>query len=280
MKKLAYFGPEGTHTEQASIYYEDTVYRIPCHSISAVADAVISGKADEGVVPIENSLEGSVPDTLDLLIQKPELFIKNELVLLIKHFLVVVKGTKPADVKMIYSHPQALAQCRNFLAYHYPSAKLIASMSTSTAVKEMLSRDGDSAAISTERAATIYGADILHREIEDSSNNMTRFVVLAASDHAPTGNDKTSVCFSFDQDSPGVLHDTLGEFAKRGINLAKIESRPTKKNLGNYIFLVDLDGHRKDDEVQEALQGLNSKASRVSIFGSYPRWDMSKGPQH
>ena len=270
-KRLAFLGPEGTHTEQACISYDPEAVRLPFPSIRSVAQAVASGQADEGMVPIENSLGGSVPDTLDLLIRDSTLFIRNEVVLLIKHFLAVADGTKEGDIKVVYSHPQALTQCRSFLAKSYPDAQLVASMSTSAAVKEMLDRDGDAAAIATERAAEIYGAKVLAHGIEDSANNMTRFVVLAPSDHPPTGADKTSVCFSFDQDAPGILHDTLGEFAGRGINLAKIESRPTGQSLGNYIFLVDLDGHREDAIVQEALSGLESRASNVKLFGSYPR---------
>jgi prephenate dehydratase len=272
--RLAFLGPEGTHTEQACISYDPEAVRLPFASIRSVAEAVASGQADEGMVPIENSLGGSVPDTLDLLISDSTLFIRNEVVLLIKHFLAVADGTKEGDIKVVYSHPQALTQCRSFLARSYPDAQLVASMSTSAAVKEMLDRTGDAAAIATERAAEIYGAKVLARGIEDSANNMTRFVVLAPSDHPPTGADKTSVCFSFDQDAPGILHDTLGEFASRGINLAKIESRPTGQSLGNYIFLVDLDGHREDTIVQEALSGLESRASNVKLFGSYPRSSM------
>ena len=272
--RLAFLGPEGTHTEQACISYDPEAVRLPFASIRSVAEAVASGQADEGMVPIENSLGGSVPDTLDLLISDSTLFIRNEVVLLIKHFLVVADGTKEGDIKVVYSHPQALTQCRSFLARSYPDAQLVASMSTSAAVKEMLDRTGDAAAIATERAAEIYGAKVLARGIEDSANNMTRLVVLAPSDHPPTGADKTSVCFSFDQDAPGILHDTLGEFASRGINLAKIESRPTGQSLGNYIFLVDLDGHREDTIVQEALSGLESRASNVKLFGSYPRSSM------
>lgn len=273
-KRLAFLGPEGTHTEQACISYDPEAVRLPFASIPSVAEAVASGQADEGMVPIENSLGGSVPDTLDLLIRDSTLFIRNEVVLLIKHFLAVAEGTKEGDIKVVYSHPQALAQCRSFLARSYPDAELVASMSTSAAVTEMLDRAGDAAAIATERAAELYGAKVLARGIEDSTNNMTRFVVLAPSDHPPTGTDKTSVCFSFDQDAPGILHDTLGEFASRGINLAKIESRPTGQSLGNYIFLVDLDGHREDAIVKDALTGLETQASRVKLFGSYPRSSM------
>ena len=273
-KRLAFLGPAGTHTEQACLTYDVEASRVPCASISAVAAAVDSERADEGVVPIENSLGGSVPDTLDLLIHESTLSIRNELILPIKHFLVAAVGTDAGDIKVIYSHPQALVQCRAFLAKRYQDVELVASMSTSAAVEQMLKRAADSAAIATERAGAIYGAKVLARGIEDSPNNMTRFVVLAHTDHPPTGEDKTSACFSFDEDSPGILHAVLGEFAERGINLTKIESRPTKQYLGSYIFLVDLEGHREDSIVQEALSRVKGQVSNLKVFGSYPRYNM------
>ena len=273
-KRLAYLGPPGTHTEQACLNFDPEATRLPFASISAVAAAVDSAQADEGVVPIENSLGGSVTETLDLLIHESSLSIRNELVLPIKHFLLAGSGTKAEDVKVVYSHPQALAQCRAFLAKCYPGAELVASMSTSAAVEEMQDRGADAAAIATERASVIYGAKVLSPGIEDSANNMTRFVVLASSDHAPTGADKTSVCFSFDEDAPGILHSALGEIAERKINMTKIESRPTKQYLGSYTFLVDLEGHKEDAIVQEALDGLKSQVSRFKVFGSYPIFKM------
>jgi len=270
-KRLAYLGPAGTHTEQACISYESTSMRVPFASNSAVATAVVSGLADEGVVPIENSQEGSVNETLDLLIREVELCIRYELVLPIKNYLVSKKGASLEDVKVVYSHPQALAQCRSFLTKRFPDAELMASMSTAAAVEEMLTQGNGSAAIATRRAAELYGAQVLAENIEENPNNMTRFVVLALEDHTPTGEDKTSICFSFDSDGPGKLQSVLEEFAVRRINLAKIESRPTKEHLGRYIFLVDLDGHREDSKVKEALRDVEDQVSIFKIFGSYPR---------
>ena len=271
-KRLAYLGPAGTNSELACLTYDPEASRLPFPSIPATAAAVDSGQADECIVPIENSLEGSVTYTLDLLIHESALFIRHELVLPINHCLVAGDGTRNEDIKVIYSHPQALAQCRSFLSSRFPDAELVASLSTSGAVEEMLGRGGEAAAIASERASTLHGTAVLARSIEDNPNNMTRFVVLAPADHPPTGTDKTSVCFSFDQDAPGVLHSTLGEFAVRGINLTKIESRPTRETLGRYIFLVDLEGHKEDAIVQEALAGLRGQVSMFKIFGSYPRY--------
>ncbi len=270
-KRLAYLGPAGTHTEQACLNYEPGATRVPFASISAVATAVASGLADEGVVPIENSQEGSVNETLDLLISEAALRVRRELVLPIKNYLVAADGTTSGDVKVVYSHPHALAQCRSFLAKRFPDAELMASMSTAAAVEEMLSKGEGAAAIATRRAAELYGAQVLAESIEDNPNNMTRFVVLALEDHGPTGVDKTSICFSFDSDAPGILHSVLEEFAARRINLAKIESRPTKEDLGRYIFLVDLEGHREDATVKEALLDVEGQVSMFKVFGSYPR---------
>jgi prephenate dehydratase len=271
-KRLAFLGPAGTHTEQACLNYDSEATRVPFGSNTAVATAVASGLADEGVVPIENSQEGPVNETLDLLIHGSALSIRHELVVPIKNYLLSGEEARPEDIKVVYSHPQALAQCRSFLSKCFPEADLVASMSTAAAVEEMLARGPDAAAIATKRASELYGAKVLAEEIEDNPNNVTRFVVLSPEDHPATGADKTSVCFSFDGDAPGILHSVLGEFAERRINLAKIESRPTGESLGRYIFLVDLEGHRTDPEVQEALRGVKSKVSTFKVFGSYPRY--------
>ena len=273
-RRLAFLGPARTHSEQACLNYDPEATLVPFPSIRAAAAAVDSGVADEAMVPIENSLEGSVTNTLDLLIHDSRLFIRDELVLPIKNFLMARDGARMEDIKAIYSHPQALAQCRSFLSRSFPTAELVASMSTSAAVEQVLAREPDSAAIATERASVYYGAPILAREIDDNPNNMTRFVVLAREDHPHTGTDKTSVCFSFDEDAPGILQAALGEFASRGINLTKIESRPTRQSLGRYVFLVDLEGHRQEAVVAEALDSVRRLVSMLKVFGSYPKYTL------
>ncbi len=270
--KLAFLGPTGTHSEQAAIIYAPDSTKIACASIPLVAAKVESGEAEEGILPIENSLEGSVNLTLDLLIHDSSLSISHEIVLPITHSIIAKKGTSFSNIKFIYSHPQALAQCRNFLSKNLPDAIEIASMSTASAVKEMLQKGENAAAIGTERAGSIYGALTIAHQIEDNPNNVTRFIILAPNDSDVTGEDKTSVCFSFDGDAPGILHSTLNEFAKRKINLTKIESRPSKKDLGRYIFLTDIEGHRKDKVIKEALTGIKKQVSMFKIFGSYPRY--------
>jgi len=180
-------------------------------------------------------------------------------------------GIQAAEVKALFSHPQALAQCRRFVERCFPKAEVVAALSTAAAVEEMMAREG-AAAIATRRAAQLYGAEILARGIQDRPDNLTRFVVLAESDHVATERDKTSLAFSCPDDRPGLLVGALREFADRNINLTKIESRPTKERLGEYVFLVDLAGHRSDPTVAEALAKVQARSSFFRVFGSYPRY--------
>ena len=268
--RLAYLGPPGSYSEQAAIDYDPAAEAIPLPAIPAVVASVGDGLADEAVVPIENSLEGAVTFTLDLLIHQSDLKIKNEQVVSIVHCLLADEGTITEDIRVVYSHPQALAQCREYLTRNLPRAAHVASLSTSGAVEDMRNSEAPAAAISSVRAAELYSARVVERGIEDVHNNQTRFVVLAREDHAKTGRDKTSVCFDFGSDAPGILYRTLGELAERDINLVKIESRPDRRSLGRYVFLIDMEGHREDSRVHEALEGLKSRASMFKVLGSYP----------
>lgn len=271
-KKIAYLGPPGTFTEEAALLYDSSAQLIPVPTIPGVASAVSSGMAEEGVVPIENSLEGSVTDTLDLLIHDSALLIRKELVLPVEHQLLVKPGTESGDIKVLYSHPQSLGQCRRFIERVLPKADVVAALSNAAAVQDMMEASTPAAAIGTRRAAELYGAEILAKDIQDHASNVTRFVVLAAEDHPRSGADKTSICFSFDDDRPGALVEVLQEFSQRDINLAKVESRPTKESLGRYIFLIDMEGHREDIQVGEALQRVRELTSMLKVFGSYPRY--------
>ena len=271
-KRIAYFGPAGTFTEEAALIYEPGAELIPFPNIPAVAAAVETGIAEEGVVPIENSLEGAVTDTLDVLIHESNLLIRRELVMPIENCLLTRPGTEAQEIKMIFSHPQALAQCRRFIERCFPKAQVVAALSTAAAVEEMLHSTHPSAAIGTRRAASIYGAEIMAKGIQDHVSNATRFVILAPEDHPPTGHDKTSLCFSFAQDRPGLLYGVLKEFADREINLSKVESRPSGESLGKYIFLVDLEGHRDDPMVSEVLKRIEAETDLFKVFGSYPRY--------
>lgn len=271
-KSLAYFGPAGTYTEEAALLYDPGADLQPYPTIAAVGLAVSSQATDKGVVPIENSLEGSVTFTLDLLIRESGLSIYEEVVLPINHYLMVKPGTEEAYIQVIYSHPQSLAQCREFLERRFTNAQQMASLSNSAAVSDMKESAVPAAAIAPKRAAELYNVDIIGSEVQDVANNVTRFAVLARQDHPPTGDDKTSVCFSFEKDEPGILYRSMSEFAERNINLVKIESRPTRQSLGEYIFLIDCTGHREDPSVKAALESLGRMASMLRVLGSYPRW--------
>ena len=271
--RLAYFGPAGTFTEQAALLYDREAKLLPFASIAAVAQAVESGMADLGIVPIENSIEGTVSATVDLLIHESQLAIRDEIVLPIEHFLIGRPGTEIETIELIYSHPQALGQCRRFLDRCFPKAQVVASLSTAAAVEEACASVRPAAAIGTRRAAELYGADVLASNIQDVGPNETRFVVLAPQDQLATGYDKTSICFALaHDDKPGVLVDVLQEFADRRINMTKIESRPSKESLGKYVFLVDLEGHRDDPLVADCLASVKAKSTLYKLFGSYPRF--------
>lgn len=271
-RRLAFLGPPGTFSEEAALRYDPKALMLPFLSISAVASAVDSGMADEGLVPIENSLEGAVTETLDVLIQNARLSVRNEIVLPIEHLLLARPGVSAPAVKVIFSHPQALGQCRGFIERCFPRAAVEAALSTSAAVEEMMGRE-DAAAIGNRRAAELYGAEVLAEGVQDRSANVTRFVVLAEEDHPPTGDDKTSLAFAFAvEDRPGLLVSALEEFSSRGINLSKIESRPSKERLGVYIFLADLDGHRTEEPLAESLERVREKCSFFRVLGSYPRY--------
>lgn len=268
--RLGFLGPEGTFSEQAAILYDSDAEFVPYSSIRSVAEAVDAREVNEGVVPIENSLHGSVIDVLDFLIRTDRTHIRHELAIPIEQCLILAPGADRGRVDVIYSHPQALGQCQEFLAKEYPGADLIASLSTAGSVTDMLESDRPAAAIAPFRAAEIHGAEVAERGVQDNQSNITRFVVLAEEDNSPTGRDKTSLAFWYASDSPGTLYETLGIFSTRGINLTKIESRPTGVILGEYVFLVDIEGHRLDAIVAEALEELAGVTSELKVFGSYP----------
>lgn len=270
---LAFLGPSGTYTEEAALLYNPAAELRPFPNITAVGLAVASGEAEQGVAPIENSIEGSVNFTLDLLVSESSISIRQEIVLPIDHFLMGRPGTRLEEVEVIYSHPQALAQCREYLERNFASAARSASLSTAQAVGDAMESAVPAAAIAPRRSAELYNAEIFATGIQDMAANVTRFVVLAKDDHEPTGADKTSLFFTFDQDVPGQLYMVMGEFARREINLAKIESRPTKRSLGQYVFFIDCDGHREDRLLGEAIAAIGSKVSSLRVLGSYPKWE-------
>ena len=267
--KVAYQGEPGAYSESAVYsYFGSSAQPLPCRTFSDVFRNVEMEKTAFGIVPIENSIEGSVNAVYDLFL-KYDPRVCGEIILKITHCLIANPGTKLSDIKVIYSHPQALGQCRAYL--ESLNCELISTYDTAGSVK-MIKEQGltDAGAIAGERAAEIYSMNILARDIADNPNNYTRFFVLSKNDAPPSGNDKTSVIFST-KHIPGALYQALGEFAKRKINLTKIESRPTKRRPWEYNFYLDFEGHRSEQRCAEALEGLRSKAVFVKILGSYPK---------
>lgn len=274
----AFLGPRGTFSEDAAIRYAGRDGDLLAFgSIPALTAAVETGLADAAVMPIENSIEGSVSATLDLLIHETPLKICAEVVVPVRHFLITAPGGTLSDITVVTSHPQALGQCRRFLERCLPEAEQIAALSTAGAVAEVAETgDMSRAAIGTARAAELYVGEVLARDIQDMRSNVTRFVVLADEDAAPTGVDRTSIGFTVQADLPGALYQAMTPFANESIQLTKIESRPTKAWLGEYVFLIDFEGHRLDPQIAGVLDELATVSNVVKVFGSYPRFPMTE----
>jgi prephenate dehydratase len=270
--RVGYLGPEGTFTEQAARRVEGE--RVPFATVHDVVAAVENGTVDRGVVPIENSLEGAVNATLDALaVDFPGVAIVGESVLAVHQALIAHDDLALDAITQVASHPQGLAQCAHFLRSELPAARLVAATSTAEAVRDVVASPEPHAAIAPARAAELHGAVVLRERIEDDPDNATRFVVLArAGEAAPGGAGpfKTSVLFASAGDSsPGWLVRCLSEFAFRGVNLTKIESRPRRRQLGHYLFLVDLEGAASDAAAADAVEGLRKHCEEVRVLGTY-----------
>lgn len=275
MERLGYLGPRGTNSEEALLSVISSAEEkdlIPYATVSDVVRAVESREIDKGIVPLENSIEGSVNETLDsLALESKDTVIEKEITIAVSSNLIARQGVALADIDKIVSHPQAIAQCRHFLQENLPDIQIEAANSTAEAVFRASQQNGNSAAIGTRLAAEIYGMQILKADIEDFKENRTRFGLVGREIPGPTGNDKTSIaCFIY-EDRPGSLLQILQELAFRYINLTKIQSRPTKKALGEYCFFIDMEGHISDAIIADALKCLKCKIRSVKILGSYPR---------
>lgn len=273
---IAFLGPRGTFSEEAALLRAGAGDELVAFtSMPALTSAVETGLATEALLPIENSIEGSVSTTLDLLIHETPLRILAEVVLPVRHFLVTPPGASLGDIQVVASHPQALGQCRRFLDRCLPGVDQVASLSTAGAVQETVaSGDPHRAAIGTSRAAELYNGAMLAHDIQDVRANLTRFVALGQEDSPPSGADKTSLGFTIKANVPGALHGILTEFASKNLQLTKIESRPTKGRLGEYVFLLDLEGHHLDPPVVETLQRISGACAVLKVFGSYPRFPL------
>jgi chorismate mutase/prephenate dehydratase len=266
--KVAFFGPKATFTHLAAMQqFGLSAELVPQKSIPAVFEDVGKGRAQYGVVPVENSTEGMVSHTLDMFMES-DLKINAEVLLEIHHYLLSRTG-RFEDIKKVYSHPQPIAQCRDWLAENLPNVPVVDVASTAVAA-QIVSEDYTAAAIASELAATMYDLKVVRERIEDQVNNFTRFLVIGKKLADTSGDDKTSLMFSV-KDEVGILYRMLEPFAKRGINLSKIESRPLKKKAWEYIFFLDLMGHIKDPVIEEAVQELKQCCQFVKVLGSYPR---------
>ena len=271
-KTVAFLGPEGTYTDEACYFHAPNDERVPFASLGLVTSALEEGKVDEAVVPIENSLGGTVIEVVDYLITSKNAHIIGEILLPIDHCLITRPGVKISDIRVVKSKQEALTQCREFLSNELRLAEQIPTTSTALAVTDLKESDNRTAAIGPRRSAELAGLPILAQGIQDRQNNVTRFAVLSSNSESNTGSDKTSIAFDFDRaDAPGLVYGALSPFADRGINLLKIESRPTGKGMGNYIFLLDFEGRINDANVHEAIMELTKHTSTFKVFGSYPR---------
>ncbi len=266
--KVAYLGPEGTfsHAAARSFFGLAATYT-EATTFESVFDAVVRQQAQHGVVPIENSSEGSVPHAIDALVGN-DLLIRAEFEIEVSQCLLT-RAPGLTSIERVYSHPQPLGQCRMWLAKHLASAQLVQTTSTAAAVREAVS-DSRCAAIASQLASELYGVPILREKIQDRAENFTRFIVVSHEDAARTGNDKTTIAFSL-HDGRGALLRVLSVFDEEQINLSRIESRPSREKPWDYVFLAELEGHKDDANVAKAMDGLRSRCPMIKHLGSYPK---------
>jgi len=279
--RIGILGPEGTFSETAAMLWlkgrrSGTIKNAELRyyeTIVDVSESIMRREVEYGIVPIENSLEGSVGETLDLLSSEnneAEMRIVGEILVPIK-ICLLAKGSF-APLRKVVSHPHALAQCKQFIRERLKVKGVeVKSVDSTAGAAKMAMEDGEVAALASEEAAKKYGLTILAENVQDKES-VTRFVALSSSDieTVPTGKDKTSLLIYL-MDRPGALYEVLGEFAQRGINLTKIESRPSKRALGDYMFHIDCEGHLEDEEIKEALEGVKRKVAMLKVLGSYPK---------
>ncbi len=269
MVRVTFQGERGAFAEDAAVSFFGDAELVTYRHLEDVFISVLKGEADFGVVAAENSLAGSINETYDLLLEH-DVNIYGEIELRINHCLVALPGERLADIKTVYSHPQALAQCEDFLRKEL-DAEVVPTYNTAAAAKR-IREEGlkGCAAIASRRAAQIYGLEVLAENIETSEDNYTRFFVISRLKPAPAAKNKTSLVFST-KNVPGALYACLGAFANRNINLTKLESRPSKKKPWEYVFYVDFEGHVEDEVCHQALVELKEKTNFMKVLGSYPR---------
>ncbi len=267
--KVAFLGPEGTFSQQAVLkHFGHSVRALPMGEIREVFEEVQAGHADFGVVPVENSTEGTVNHTLDMFLMSP-LKICGEVELRIHQHLLGKMAGLPA-ISRVCSHQQSLAQCRQWLDEHLPGVERIAASSNAEAARRARDEEG-TAAIAGQTAAEVYGLNLIAHDIEDRPDNTTRFLVIGRKPFDASGNDKTTLLFSAgDTQSPGTLHRLLTPLAQNNISMTRIESRPSRKHKWDYVFFIDVQGHASESPLKEALEALKEQASLFRVLGSYP----------
>ena len=267
--KVAFLGPEGTFTQQAALkHFGHAVESLPLAAIDEVFREVESGAANYGVVPVENSTEGVVNHTLDTFMTS-SLKICGEVELRIHHHLLAGEHTRQDKVTRVYSHQQTLAQCRQWLDAHMPGVERIAVSSNAEAARR-LKDEWNALAIAGEMAEELYGLTAVQRNIEDRPDNTTRFIIIGRQDTPPSGCDKTSLMIS-GKNRPGLLYEVLSPFRDEGINLTRLESRPSRTANWSYVFFVDCEGHKEDDTLQAVLDKLEAAGNTIKLLGSYPK---------
>jgi prephenate dehydratase len=271
--RIAYLGPPGSFSEEAvarcDLARGDEP--VPCATFADAYHALRRGEVDGALLAIENSIEGSVGGNLDLLVHEQGPLIRREVLLPVRQHLLARPGTRIEDVKRVVSHPQPVGQCSRFIRERLAGATIEPANSTSEAAKRAAAAEPGTAAIASRAAAERYGLAILAESIQDVEENVTRFVLVAQADEAPTGKDRTSIAFTLDRDRPGGLYEVLGEFARWGINLSKVESRPMKEAVGHYVFFIDFERHRSDAQAAAALAGVRARVHKLFMLGSYPQ---------
>ncbi|AKL93959.1 chorismate mutase PheA [Clostridium aceticum] len=267
--KLGYLGPEGSFSHAAAVHYAPDATLIGMKTFKEIITAVEEGKIQQGILPMENSTEGAVTQVMDALMHTKISKIQAEMILQIHHNLFSVEENVE-DIFYVLSHSQVLEQCRGFFANHFPQITLIPCESSSSACKIAKEKGKGYGAIGNSWAGENNGLKVLYKDIQDNILNQTRFIIIGEGTTVPTGNDKTSIVFSFHNDAPGSLYSVLQEFAEEGINLSRIESRPAKIELGKYIFYIDFHGHQEDIKSKKVLSRIMEKVNTLKIFGSYP----------
>ncbi len=279
--KCGYLGPPGTFSEEAALkYFKEGAELIPCNSFNQIFDKVQSGEVDRGIIPIENSLEGPVNLCMDLLFTNSFAVIINELIIPVRHYLIGLPGTKINNIKRLYSITQVIGQSNLFIKQNLPDVEI--NLTGSSAMAAKLIDDHDKAMIGSARIRTLYNLEILAENVQDNSNNYTRFFIVG--NKLDIGKQmkeeekeyKTSVICAPEINESGALYNILGELAREKVNLTRIESRPTKRMLGEYLFYIDFEGHVDDPNIIKALQGVEKHSAFFKILGSYQKGDILK----